>query len=662
MDKSIAARRKAQQMARDGQIGRAIDEMERILQSEETDPYDFVFHGDLLVRGGRQDEAVSIYEEAVSAYERIGLYRNAIAICKKVLRVQPSRCRVHRRLGDLYAKEGLLGDAVEQFLYFLDHADGESPAEEFIETLERVSEIAGSRIEVKLRLADLYAKAGHGEQAARFLDEVAEQAAGGGGAEIARALRDRVRHLTGASPGTSESVSSETGRGADRSAPPAGAAGADGANSEEPALGDGESSFVFRLENDLGLDSEPGDLEEAGAESEGGMSAGAEGASENEASTGGAPAIEGSGGSAGGAIFDPSARFIASAEPIDGPGRAAEDVESAEDIESTEDAESTEDVESTDEAIGDEAPAARADEPLDCESGIDRASRTRGVDAALGQADWRLARERAEALREEFPEDLVLVEKLILACESMGDRLATVRYLILLGDLKINEEDLEGSLACFLQVLDLDPGNATAHRRVARFREMNLVVPDRNAPEAAPGIREVLASGEAQVTVRDHGGSESEEWVDLVDLLQQFQDGVRSLYRPGDYAGHYDLGVSHQEMGLYEEAIEEFDTVLGMDDLPPAVARKAREMRGVCLQNLERHREAIGAFRSVIESEHLTAEERRVAEYRLACSLEAVGEKDEARQLFQALSTPDEPFLDSADRYRRLAGSLPSSA
>ena len=52
-----------------------------------------------------------------------------------------------------------------------------------------------------------------------------------------------------------------------------------------------------------------------------------------------------------------------------------------------------------------------------------------------------------------------------LACESMGDRLATVRYLILLGDLKINEEDLEGSLSCFLQVLDLDPGNATAHRR-----------------------------------------------------------------------------------------------------------------------------------------------------------------------------------------------------
>ena len=93
MDKSIAARRKAQQQARNGLVDRAIGEMEQVLQSGEADPYDYVFHGDLLVRVGRPEDGVAAYDEAVSAYERVGLYRNAIAICKKILRTTPGRVR-----------------------------------------------------------------------------------------------------------------------------------------------------------------------------------------------------------------------------------------------------------------------------------------------------------------------------------------------------------------------------------------------------------------------------------------------------------------------------------------------------------------------------------------------------------------------------------------
>ncbi len=542
MDKSIVARRKAQQMARDGQISRAIEEMERIIQSGEIDPYDFVFHGDLLVRGGRQDDAVAIYEEAVTAYERIGLFRNAIAICKKLIRLRPAHSRAHRRLGDLYAKEGLLGDAVAQFLIYLDRADGDAPAEEFIETLERVSEIAGSRVEVKLRLADLYAKAGHEEKAAMLLGEVAEQAAGGGGEEIAQALRERARRLV-AEP----SPQAETSH-------------------TEPVPAPEDSSFVFQLDNEI-------------------------------------------------------------------------DAEAARDA-------------------GADAP----ETPVPAEDSA--ADPMRLLDEALGQADWTLARTRGEALHAERPDDLALLEKLVLACESMGDRLATVGYLILLGDLKIREEDLEGALQCFLQVLDLDPGNATAHRRLERFRGMNLLdVPDRQPVDTTPGIREVLAAGEATVTVREHGGgSESGEWVDLVDLLQRFQDGVKGLLGRDDYAGHYDLGVSHQEMGLFEEAIEEFDTVLGMKNVPRRVLRKAQEMRGLCLQNLQRHWEAIAVFREALEMSDGPQEDRSALDYHLACSLESVGETIQARDLFFELSQREVAFLDSAARYRRLAGSLPSSA
>jgi len=127
LDKSISARRKAQQLARNGDLAGAVEELDRVVQAGEGDPYDFVFRGDLLARLLRFDEAVFAYEEAISAYERVGLYRNAIAICKKVLRTDPARKRTHGRLGDLYSKEGLASDAVNHFLAFLDGAGMRRP-------------------------------------------------------------------------------------------------------------------------------------------------------------------------------------------------------------------------------------------------------------------------------------------------------------------------------------------------------------------------------------------------------------------------------------------------------------------------------------------------------------------------------------------------------
>jgi tetratricopeptide (TPR) repeat protein len=200
LDKSIAARRKAQQLARSGDLEGAIDEMDRVLQAGETDPYDFVFRGDLLARMNRIDGAVSAYEEAVSAYERIGLYRNAIAICKKVLRTDASRKRTHGRLGDLYAKEGLTGDAVDHFLAYLDGAGDDATGEEFIEVLERVTQLAGQRPEVTLRVSDLLVRAGREEHAARILCEIADQAEAGGGIEIALELRARAAALLPSEP------------------------------------------------------------------------------------------------------------------------------------------------------------------------------------------------------------------------------------------------------------------------------------------------------------------------------------------------------------------------------------------------------------------------------------------------------------------------------
>jgi tetratricopeptide (TPR) repeat protein len=598
LDKSVTARRKAQQLAREGHLGQAIQEMDRVLLAGDADPYDFVFHGDLLVRGHRLDDAVTSYDEAISAYERVGLYRNAIAIGKKILRSDPHRARTFWRLGDLYAKEGLIGDAVSHFLTFLDHAGGEATSDEFLETLERIAGLCGPKVELALRLSDLYVRAGRSERAARLLEEVADQAAGGGAVDIAQSLREKGIQLRK----EAEEVENQDGTGAPLTA----------------HAGEGFAESVFSQAYAL----EPVDREQFAF---------------------GAPMPDG---------IEPQADEV-SPTPDQDPEEAALSA-----MGRTISLVPAEEEESLGEGIVatpalQETPA--PEEPPLNEAEID--PRRVVIEDAIGKGEWEKALALAQELREELLDDPWPIEKLIAVSRQLGDTLATIRHLTLMGDLLITQEDLEGSLACFREILMLDPENGTARRRLARFREMKVPGAEEAPAEGEFPIRQTLVTQGATVTVRENGGVESQEWIDLAALLDEFRDGIRAQYRPEDYAGHYDLGVSHLEMGLYEEAIEEFDLVLSADSLPKDVAIKAREMRGNSLQRLERFREAIHEYRRALDVDGIPEEDRAPVRYQLACALERAGDLEEARTIFRDLAVePGQGYPDSREHLERLGG------
>ena len=87
MDSKSLTRRDAQLLVRDGQINKAIQQYEEAISGGAGAPYDFVYLGDLCIRGERQLEAVGHYEEAIAGYTRLGLHRNSIALWRKILRV-----------------------------------------------------------------------------------------------------------------------------------------------------------------------------------------------------------------------------------------------------------------------------------------------------------------------------------------------------------------------------------------------------------------------------------------------------------------------------------------------------------------------------------------------------------------------------------------------
>jgi tetratricopeptide (TPR) repeat protein len=135
LEKTIQIKRRARRFAQEGAIAEAIVEYDKLLLSGECDPYDYVAAGDLHARRGETEGAIERYRQAASAYESVGLYKNAIAVLKKVLRTDSDRRDVHRQLGELYATEGLVGDAVRHYLEFARGGTADDPL--VVEALER---------------------------------------------------------------------------------------------------------------------------------------------------------------------------------------------------------------------------------------------------------------------------------------------------------------------------------------------------------------------------------------------------------------------------------------------------------------------------------------------------------------------------------------------
>src|SRR5690349_2637602 len=107
LEKAIEIKRRAQRCIQNGDLDGALSEYEKLVQSDDSDPYNFVLLADLLYKKGDTSAATNRYLTAASAYEKAALYKNGIAVCKKMLRLSLSQSPVLQRLAVLHELDGL---------------------------------------------------------------------------------------------------------------------------------------------------------------------------------------------------------------------------------------------------------------------------------------------------------------------------------------------------------------------------------------------------------------------------------------------------------------------------------------------------------------------------------------------------------------------------
>ncbi|MBS0184193.1 MAG: tetratricopeptide repeat protein [Nitrospira sp.] len=123
----------AQLLASRGQYEAAIAEWKKL--ATET-PADGTIHntiGDLQLKRNAPGEAASAFLQAASAFRTEGATLKAIAAFKKGLKCDPSRYEVYRHLGDLNIERGLISSAIQDYLtlgkYYLKERRGKDALE-----------------------------------------------------------------------------------------------------------------------------------------------------------------------------------------------------------------------------------------------------------------------------------------------------------------------------------------------------------------------------------------------------------------------------------------------------------------------------------------------------------------------------------------------------
>lgn len=154
----------AQQFTIRGQIQKAIEEWKKLLTSTPNDANIYNTIGDLCLKNqtasNSSADAISYYENAGRIFEASGFALKAIAVYKKILKIDPSRKEIYLRLGDLNRERGLIGNAREDYLYAAKLYSQEGLAKEALEVYRKIADIDPSNLAIRKKIADIFYKEG----------------------------------------------------------------------------------------------------------------------------------------------------------------------------------------------------------------------------------------------------------------------------------------------------------------------------------------------------------------------------------------------------------------------------------------------------------------------------------------------------------------------
>jgi tetratricopeptide (TPR) repeat protein len=172
--------RAAERYLETGKIPAAIKEYSKIVESEPEDFTTLNILGDLQVRTGNQAVAISCFRRIAEHYRDQDFALKAIAMFRKIDRLQPGNIEIATYLADLYAEQDLVIEARAHYLIVANaHAQAGS-TQAGLEVLQKIADLDPQNTEVRIKLAEGYLHEGMSKEAAASFTEAGHNLLGRG--------------------------------------------------------------------------------------------------------------------------------------------------------------------------------------------------------------------------------------------------------------------------------------------------------------------------------------------------------------------------------------------------------------------------------------------------------------------------------------------------
>jgi tetratricopeptide (TPR) repeat protein len=158
-----------------GKISHAISEYQKLIKEDPTDLPLVNTLGDLYVRIGNIPEAVKCFTRLAESYDNGGFVVRAIAMYKKVSKIDLGQIPALHRLADLYLRQGLISDARTHYLQVAEALLKKNETENAASILRKIIEVDPENALLEARLGDVYLKLGKKSEAVQALHAAAEK-------------------------------------------------------------------------------------------------------------------------------------------------------------------------------------------------------------------------------------------------------------------------------------------------------------------------------------------------------------------------------------------------------------------------------------------------------------------------------------------------------
>lgn len=146
---------KAQKLSAKGQYAQAIKEWEKLIATFPDDGNTYNSIGDLHLKEGKKKQATDLFIKAAETFQLAGFEQKSIAVFKKVLKLVPSRIEIREKLADVYASRGLVGNAMSDYRQAAEAYLSQKNFESSLSVYRKISDLAPENVDILLTIAEM---------------------------------------------------------------------------------------------------------------------------------------------------------------------------------------------------------------------------------------------------------------------------------------------------------------------------------------------------------------------------------------------------------------------------------------------------------------------------------------------------------------------------